>query len=68
MTDYKYESESQCLGHDFEPLPASVEGDCGILLGHSRCRRCGVVADNWNAGQRVEEIRPAEPVLGSRDL
>jgi hypothetical protein len=56
-----YEHESQCADgtHDFEPLPVSASGALGILLGHSRCRRCGVVADDWNVGPRAEN-QPAQ--------
>ena len=58
MVEYWEECEDvlQCPdgGHDFEPLP--VEGGWGIVIGESRCRTCGALAD---------EIKVDGPVLAA---
>jgi hypothetical protein len=33
--------------HDFEQWPSLASGEIGILIGHSRCRRCGTIADEF---------------------
>jgi hypothetical protein len=40
-------------GHEFEALVISDVGQLGVLVGHSRCRRCGVVADEFNTQART---------------
>lgn len=41
--------------HDFEKLP--VADGWGILVGHSRCRKCLTIADEL----KVDGLRPVEP-------
>lgn len=45
-----YEPEAQCANgaHEFQELPVSASGEFGILIGYSRCRCCGVGANDGN--------------------